>query len=124
MRGHDVSSGAAFRAWAAGGRPKYELAARFARHSTQRFQDSVAPAFSNPVEDVPPVTPILNEAGLAKYLQMLRDVGLAQSKRGLQMTDTLLTVAQGVQDRQAQGVAEGPAQRGSILVKIDCRSSH
>jgi hypothetical protein len=45
-----------------------------------------------PIEDIPAVPTVFNQPCISQHHEMLRYMGLAQAKRGLHVTDTLLAV--------------------------------
>ena len=74
------------------------------------------------VEDVPSIASIFNESGFPQDHQVLRNVGLPQSKNCLQVTHTLLAVPENIQNCDTNRMAYGPARvRLGLIVFRDIR---
>ncbi len=69
-----------------------------------RIEDGVDLGGDHAVENIPAVTPVLNQASLAQDSQLLRNVGLAKAQVSFHMADTVLAVPQNLQDRYTCGV--------------------
>ena len=62
------------------------------------------------VEDVPSIPSIFHESSFPQDHQMLRNVGLPQSKTCLEVTHTLLAIPKDIQNCDTNRMAEGPAR--------------
>jgi hypothetical protein len=58
------------------------------------------------IEDVPPVAPVFNQAGLPQEHQMLRNIGLPQAENRFHMADTLFAFAQDIEYGQTHRMVE------------------
>jgi hypothetical protein len=69
-----------------------------------------------PVVDIPSITAVFDKTGRTQHPEVLGDGALPQTQRSLQVADTLLSIAQHAEDRDARRMTEGAKQAGLILV--------
>jgi hypothetical protein len=72
-----------------------------------RIHQLVHLGFRYPVEYPRTFSPVFHQPGIAQDHQVLGDIRLAAAKHSFQVTDTLLTFSQGLQDHQPGWVHQG-----------------
>jgi hypothetical protein len=76
------------------------------RDNTHRIQNLEYLRFDGAVIQIQPITPGFDQSGFFQDHQLLGDVRLAQIQCGFHMADTLLAVAQNIQNCQPGRVGE------------------
>ncbi len=75
-----------------------------------------------PVEDIPAIPANPNQPGLPEDHEVLGDVSLPPPQDGLHMANALLAIAQDIQDRQPDRMAEGMVEFGLSQIGIEVLS--
>ena len=83
-----------------------------------RIQHLVDLRFHYPVEYIPAVPAVLDDACLAQHCQLLREVCLAVSQGGFHVANTFFTIAQGFQYCQAGGMCQQLKEAGWLFVWV------
>ena len=80
----------------------------------------------HPVVDIPTIAAVLDDAGIAQYGQLLRNIGLAKAKKGFQVANAMLAIAQQFQNADAAGMGQDfeDLSRGIQLFRGNHIQSH